>query len=106
MLRFRGVHHEVCRPVERKCEAYHGSVTGARLDQALPLQLLGAVLHAGQAVSAVHVAVELVGDAVAVVLHDELEVAVADPGFHRAVGRAAVFDDVAGGLAQDALVCT
>ena len=66
------------RTIQRKREAYHGSIAGARFHQALALQLLGAVLHAGHAVAAVEPAVELDRDAVAVVLHDELEVAVGD----------------------------
>ena len=47
------------RRVQRKRETDHGSIARARLDQALALQLLGAVLHAGHAVTAVKPAVDL-----------------------------------------------
>jgi hypothetical protein len=70
--------------VEWKREAYHGSEAGPRFDQALPLHLLGALLHRGHAVAAVESAVGFAADAVAVVLHHQLEVAVGHLAAHAA----------------------
>src|SRR5258706_2172622 len=81
-------------------EPYHGAVAWARLHQALALQLLGAVLHARHAVAAVELAVELHGNALAVVLHEQAEIAFSDAGAHLAMRSAAVLDDVAHRLAH------
>src|SRR3954463_7554915 len=90
------------RRSQRQREPYHGAVTRAGFDQALALHLLGAVLHAGHAVAAVELAVELHRYALAVVLHGQAELPVGDRAAHLAMRRAAVLDDVAHRLAQDA----
>ena len=89
-------------PVQRNREADHGSVSRAGLHQALTLQLLGAVLHAGHAVAAVQPAVELERNALAVVLDPSWKSPLGDGAADRAARRAAVLDDVADRLAQDA----
>src|SRR2546423_1423163 len=88
--------------LQRQREPYHGAVPWAGLHQALALQLLGAVFHARHAVAAVELAVQLHRYALAVVLDQQPEVALADRRAELAVRGAAVLDDVADRLAQDA----
>src|SRR6218665_2013565 len=62
-----------CGDFQRQGQADDGAEPRPGLDQALPVELFGAVLHAGHAVATVQAAVELHRDAFAIVLDHQRE---------------------------------